>query len=64
MSQKAWEDLQVTRRVIGIFVIRLKRCLSIVSRDLVNKMSKWAHDGLVGFIFCQENRNVSDFPSK
>jgi hypothetical protein len=35
------------------FEIRCGDDLPIVFRDLVNKICKWAHDGLVSFVFCQ-----------
>ena len=50
LSQKAWEDLQETRWAIGY---PTQRCLPIVSRDLVNIICKWAHDGLVSLLYSQ-----------
>ena len=51
LTLKAWKDLEETRWAIGNFAIRLR--LSIVFRNLVNKICKWAHDGLVSLVFLQ-----------
>ena len=53
LSQKVWKDLQETRWAIGKLCGPMQRCLSIVLRDLVNEICKWAHNGLVSLVFRQ-----------